>query len=315
MPSSRLTRRARLRSRALMEPMATSVQTLQEAGPGGPVTPLPDAGQALLEGAVFSEIRTLHFPMPSDPRIPKSLPGGLDVRRLRARTDSLTVTVGPEGAARTLGLGLFPYREVGEGGCVIAPGMRLRERNGVVEIYRPGATGVVRFRGIQYADVLLSHREVCPAGQCMAERFPDEVTHEERTRGFFPEPRAAMALSAMVRRLGILRSWGATSIDTWSWWSGSGPDGIVVEAWFPSMGPSGRRAILEALCSEHFEPHWSAEPLREVSGKPSERYFVLRGGESHADIQLRLFEELRLRGPSALADGSGGRRGEGPLPG
>lgn len=266
MPSSWLTRRARLRSRALMEPMAASVQTLQEAGPGGPVTPLPDAGQALLEGAVFSEIRTLHCPMPSDPRMPKSLPGVLDVRRLRAQTDSLTVTVGPEGPVRTLGLGLFPYREVGEGGYVIAPGMRLRERDGVVEIYRPGATGVVRFRGIQYADVLLSHREVCPAGQCMAEQFPDEVTHEERTRGFFPVPRAGMALSAMVRRLGILRSWGATSIDTWPWRSASWSGGVIVEAWFPSMDPSSRRKILEALCSENLEPHWFAEPLREVSG-------------------------------------------------
>ena len=180
----------------------------------------------------------------------------------------------------------------------------------------PGATGVVRFRGIQYADVLLSHREVCPAGQCMAERFPDEVTHEERTRGFFPEPRAAMALSAMVRRLGILRSWGATSIDTWSWWSGSGPDGIVVEAWFPSMGPSGRRAILEALCSEHFEPHWSRGARCGRSAGSRRRGTSCFVAASPTQISsCACSKSCDCGGPRLWRMVQGGRRGEGPLPG
>lgn len=312
MPSTQLARRARLRSRALMEPLSASVQTLQGAVPGGAVVPRPDVGQALLEGAVFSEIRTLYYPGSADPRVPKNLPGVLDVLRLRAQADSLTVTVGPEGAARTLGSALFPYREEGEGSLVRAPGMRVRERDGVIEIYRPGAAGVVRFRGIKYADVLNAHREVCPNGQCVAEQFPDEVTYEEHARGIFPAPREGMAVSAMVRRLGILRSWEAISIDTWQWRSASRPDGIVVEAWFPLMGPSGRKEILEALCSEHFEPRWSAEPLREISGKQSETYFVLRGDESSADIQLRLVEELRRKGPSEQARESRAQ-GEGVL--
>lgn len=289
MPDSQLTRRARLRSRALMEPLATSVQALREVHPGPPVVPFPDVGQALLEGSVFRETETLYFRVGDDPRVPDTLPGALDVTGLHPRTDSLVVDVDPLGADRTIAAFLFPRHEDGEGSHVYAPGLRMRAWEAGVEVYRPGLRGAVRFRGVEYDDVVRFHRRDCPAGQCIAEVSPQEITVDERDRGVFPAPRSGMTLSAMVRRLGILRSWGATCIDTWRWPLSPRPDGVVVEAWFPSMDVSAREAILATLCSKHFSPHWSAEPLIEVSGKPSETYFVLHGDELHADIQLRLF--------------------------
>lgn len=289
MPATQLSRRARLRQKVLREPYQSALRETRATPPGSPVVPAATTAQAILEGAIFSGIRTLHLPYHARSRLPATVPGWLDVQRLRPEPAHLDIEVGRTGAAQTLA-GLFAdYLEEPGNGPIAAAGIRMRDSRGAAEFFRPGHSGAVRFRGVSAAEVLSAHRVDCPHSTCIAETAPHVITVAEQFHTAHPADRALLAVSSAVRRLGTFHALGATSIDTWDWIIPPTPDGMVIEAWFPSMTVSEQEQILETLCSTELNPEWSIDQVWPRGKRNAPPYYVLTI-EGAADIQLRLFQ-------------------------
>lgn len=305
MPYSIQPHRAELRSEALLDSWARSLEHVRSLAPEHPVVPLPSEPQALLEGAVCHELGTLFCPTDSEGTRHLRLTGFLEMTRIRAERDRLLLDVVPHGVARTLAMALFPWHEAGPGSPVRSPGMRLRAIPQGIEVFRPGIPGAVQFRGIGFEEVMARHRDYCPDGRCIAELSPRAVTAAEAELGYVPTRGAALALSAVVRRLGILCSAGAGAESIHSWEALVRPRGtIAVEVSYPQLDQAVRESIIARLASPHLSPRWVIGPWIGRSGEPIGSRFHVRSPGNHTDIQLRLVGPIGLRGEQP------GRHGE-----
>lgn len=289
MPATQLSRRARLRQEVLREPYQNALREIRATPKRSPVVPAAKTSQAILEGAIFSGIRALHHPYQADSRLPPTISGWLDIQRLRPTPLHLDVEVGREGASWTLARLIADHFEEPGRGPVAAAGIRMRDNRGAAEFYRPGHSGAVRFRGVPAVEVLAAHREACPDATCIAEKSPRTITLAEQIDTTHPADRALLSVSSAIRRLGAFLELGSTSIDTWEWMLPPTPDGMVIEAWFPSMTTVEQEQILGDLCSRELSPRWSIDPTWPRGKQFAPPYFVINV-EGAADIQLRLFQ-------------------------
>lgn len=279
MAKTTLSRRARLRAQATMERHSQAHQQLLLMPPALHVISPATESQWTLEGLIFQSLRTLHFP--EKPKL-AALPGALVIERIVPTAEGLTVHVDPRGAALTIAASVFPEMEP-DTGCFSSgiPGLRMQDLHDSVEFRRLGYSGSIIFRGVTADDIIRAHYGAfdAPHAGCLAKISPHHLTIQETEEELWRRPGELLLTSSVVRRLGLLRSLRATSIDTWR----NQPDRISVEVLLPPLTERRYFDLVAALASPLLSPQW-----RFLEGTPNGRTrFRLANGTTELDLRLQ----------------------------
>lgn len=318
-----ITQRARIRSRATLEPHGTALKALRDIDASSPAVPAANPSQALLEGLLFQSIGTLHFPRHDFPWGDEPFASWgefLEITRLQPESDRLVIDVDPNGAAVTIAYGaLASVLTEAAPHEVYAPLLRPRAAPEGVEFHRIGNPGAVLFRGISLDDIVAVHAEhfdrvdlskadsapdsPSNAGDRMGADPFDEVDSVWRTSpnrattaelqhvslpGVIERHSALWVTSSVIRRLGILIRLGPSSINTWRE-TIDGTSTVKAEAWYPHMTPATRDRLLRDLGSPHLSPRWTYQPSRPNRyGNIVDPYHYFAVADTRHRVQLRL---------------------------
>jgi hypothetical protein len=280
MPTNHMARRARVRSRALLQPFGAAWGDVEQLTPGAPVVPIATRSQAYLEGIVsLSCLRYLHGDYLQEEINPAHrLPGVMNIVRVEAWPDSLRLT------ADTRGLETSIVRFNCDPWDNLDVGLRIRKNRDGVEFIHALQPGSVVVEGMPFQRFLQLHREVIGAHEhCIATLPPKNLTREEAlARSARPQDWGASyrAASSVLRRLGVLSGARPRSVD---WWCR--PTRVTVEAWFRSLEPADVGRILSVLVSEHLAPRWT---LVDRSGDLPGGIFEFTVAGTRSTVQVRL---------------------------
>lgn len=277
--TSRIGRRARLRSRATGEPYSTVLQAITRVRSSAPVIPVPTPDQSALEGHIFNSLGYLHYAVGY---------GNLRILKIAPEHDRLVVDV-PPAAAEELGTALLPELEPGYNDFATdhGVGLRMRHHRQGVEFVIPGRPGSVVFAGTSVPEVLAAHHRVIDhsRGPCFASYFPDRTTSEEDRALDRLRPNELRTVSSLVRRLGLLRLLEPTSIDIWHRLGG----GITAEVRVKHLPSHHSDRLIADLTSPGLQPCWIdvTRSFPEASAySPPRHWFELQ--DKSCILELRL---------------------------
>ncbi|MDD7945682.1 hypothetical protein PUW79_13645 [Microbacterium sp. NE2HP2] len=209
--------------------------------------PTPTPEQQALEGSILKALRyLLLIDQPEYPSEDRMVP-----LAIKAGRNYLTLTVGQRQLASEL-CALLPAWNVDEGLAVGIPFLRAREnadRTGV-SLFRLGVDAEVTFVGVSMSALETERETYMRYGNLVGFLPGDPVLGREfdvqlRDKAEF------IALSAVVRRLGLFLSADPFVIETWTT-----PGILHVELTVPSHEPMPLVMLLEHLQSPHFAPRF-----------------------------------------------------------
>ncbi|WP_415853609.1 hypothetical protein [Sinomonas sp. G460-2] len=246
MPQSARTRPARIRAKATGQRYQRVLQ-----GPDEQAKP----GQRELEGAFFSQLRTLRFtPRGSDP-------SAYGIVRVEPRDERLTIHFGPGTDITDVRDRILPVIE----DCANPdtemhglPGLRVRRHKAGTSLYRPGIAGEIVIAGVRPQELEPVSAELASwAGR----NEPAAWTREERlyAKRHAPTMAGLDIESAILRRIGLLTATGAYSIESWR--SHPSPR-IVVELAFDRLAPEQAESLRDEMTSTHLAPHLQLDDYR-----------------------------------------------------
>ncbi|WP_323986731.1 hypothetical protein [Microbacterium plantarum] len=238
---------AQLRSSALLVPLREA-QAYVRFHPDGPLVPRATFEQQALEGRILKEMRyLLRIDQPEYPSEYRMVPLEIEAGR-----NYLTLVVGQRQLASEL-CALLPAWNSDEGLDVGIPFLRARENasHTGVTLFRLGVDAEVTFVGISMSALEAERETFLRCGDLVGARCGDPVLGRELDAP--PRNKAEfIALSAVVRRLGLFLSVNPFVIETWTT-----PDILHVELTVPAHEPMPLSRLLEHLQSPYFAPRFT----------------------------------------------------------
>ncbi|MBP2420722.1 hypothetical protein [Microbacterium imperiale] len=277
---------AQLRSLALLEPLREA-QAYVQFHPDSSLVPTPTLEQQALEGRILKELRyLLRIDQPEYPSEGRMVPLEIEAGR-----NYLTLVVGQRQLANEL-CELLPAWNFDEGLALGIPFLRARENAGRtgVTLFRLGVDAEVTFVGVSMSALEAERETFLRCGDLVGVRPGDPVLGREfdvqlRDNAEF------IALSAVVRRLGLFLSANPFVIETWTT-----PGILHVELAVPSNEPTPLARLLEHLQSPHFAPRF--ELTREFD---HHHLFSIEGSTVKVNVRTlpRLAQPERTTPPKA----------------
>lgn len=295
MPANQISRRARLRAKALGETFPEAREHITRMNRHDPLFPAPSRGQAKLEG--FLALHGLeylhHLAQPED-----TFPFDLTITRLKPARDRLSIWAQPADLEH-MTIGLLPSCDLMVHGAV---GIRVRSHHGDLEVYdvQLAASSVV-FVGYPAADYANTHLVMYGEhDHCILARPADRLTSVEQAHLTARAQRLGRPLadiaegehwvaSSLLRRLGVL-----TQLDLRSVTCHATFDQVKVE--IEALTESGKQAALDALGSSALSPRWTLREHHPGMGLASSHLFAVDGTDSTVLLRFSdLYPSMRSR--------------------